>query len=303
MPVQGGAVDESVAGFIRRRFGKEALERLGQPMIGGIYASDPEKLSLQATFPSFLEMESRYGSVLRGIRVRMKERRGTAESSGPRYSLFATLRQGLQSLVDALVARMPDVHIRLKSPVLRITHGSCVLSGKRACWHLHLEHQEMLEADAVILAIPAPRAGQLLGAVTPTLSRILSAIPYESVATVNAAFWREDVRHALNGFGFVSPHIEKRRMIGCTFSSVKFSGRAPRGMVLVRAFVGGALDRDILELDDEAMRVIVVDELKQLLGISAMPHFTTVSRHRQSMPQYHVGHLWHVAEMERALKE
>lgn len=303
IPVQGSAVDESVASFIRRRFGKEALERLGQPMIGGIYAADLEKLSIQATFPGFVKMESDYGSVLRGIQARMKEQDGVAESSGPRYSLFATLRQGMQSLVDALVARMPDVRIRINDPVLRITHGPCVLSGKRACWHLHLNHQEALEADAIILATPAPRAGKLLGTVTPNLSRILSAIPYESVATVNAAFWREDVRHALNGFGFVAPHVEKRRMIGCTFSSIKFSGRAPHGMVLLRAFVGGALDRDILSLNDEALRVIVVDELRELLGISAMPRFTTVSRHQESMPQYHVGHLWHVSEMERALRE
>ena len=214
----------------------------------------------------------------------------TRSASGPRYSLFLTLRNGMRTLVDALIAKMPDVSLRRCASVARIEAG--------AVWRLILHDGQSLDAEGLCLALPADRAATLLGPCAPDLAEQLAGIPYESVATVNLAFRKADVPPSLSGFGVVVPALEARRIVGCTFSSMKFSGRAPETSVLLRAFVGGALQREMFALDDAAMERMVREELRDVLGIQAPPILISLRRHRRAMPQYHVGHLSRVAAIE-----
>lgn len=294
IPPRRQAGDESVGSFVRRRFGQEALERIGQPMIGGIYTANPERLSIQATLPQFPEMERRHGSVLKALRRQRRQRRdASAQASGPRYSLFVSLRSGLGTLVQELIQRIPEVRLRHSTRVARI--------AREQGWMVTLDDGQALEADALCLALPAQQAAALLAPCVPTAARLLEEIPYESVATVHLAFRREEIPHPVNGFGFVVPAVERRRLVGCTFASIKFPDRAPDSLVLLRAFVGGALHRSVFGLDDAAMERMVREELRELLGIQAAPSFTAIHRHPQAMPQYQVGHLDRVAAIEEEI--
>ncbi len=287
--------DESLASFVRRRLGDEALNWLAQPMVGGIYTADPERLSLRATMPQFLEMEERHRSIILALRRQQsripRERRA---DSGPRYSLFATLDDGLQTLVDALAERLPAGTVRLCCPV-------AALSREKNGWTLRLGDGTDLRADGVILAIPAFQAGALTRDLDADLARELEAIPYASSVTVNLAYRRGEILHPLDGFGFVVPACEGRTIIACSFSSVKFANRAPEGHVLLRAFAGGALQPEPFEWDDEKLLIGVRRDLDDLLGIRAAPLWSHVARHSRSMPQYHVGHLARMAALERRL--
>ena len=233
--------DESVADFVRRRLGKEAFERMAQPMIGGIYTSDAENLSLKATFPRFIEMEREHGSIIKAlIAQKRKSSQTSRDTSGPRYSLFLSFTDGMQTLVDALAENLSK-YIRFQSPVTFIKKQESGIEHDRqhdSDWRVHLDNGEVLEADILCIALPAPQTGNILSQVSPQLSDKLNTIPYSSSATVNLAFRREDVSHPLNGMGFVVPITEQRNLIGCSFSSVKFENRAPSDYVLLRAFVG-----------------------------------------------------------------
>lgn len=281
LPARRDGADESLASFVRRRLGREALARFAQPMIGGIYTADPEMLSLKATFPQFLEMERVHGSLVRGLAKTLPK--GT---SGPRYGLFATFRDGMQSLVDILAARLPDGCLRLKAPIQALVPPS---AGNP--WRLMAGEGKVLEADAVCLALPAWASSRLLAPVAKELADHLAAIPYADCATLNIAFRRDQVDHPLDGMGFVVPAVEERDVLSCSFSSVKFPGRAPEGSVLLRAFAGGALQADRLAWDDARLTRAVLDDLAGILGIRGEPLFVEVRRHVRSMAQYHVGHL------------
>ncbi|OGX11696.1 MAG: protoporphyrinogen oxidase [Omnitrophica bacterium RIFOXYB12_FULL_50_7] len=295
IPKRLGGGDESVASFVRRRFGENTLREVAQPMIGGIYTADPEYLSLEATMPQFLEMERTYGSVIRGLFARKKhgKKNSSRAASGPRYSLFLSYRQGMEQLTRTIVSQLPEVRFKVSSAVMELKH-----SGR---WEVMTQQGEKFSADAVCLALPAQPAARLLGEVAPSLARDLAAIPYESVATVNCAYRRTDIPHSLEGFGFVVPAFTQRKIVACSFSSVKFAGRAPEGMVLLRAFVGGALHREVYALEDDAMVRTVTEELRHYLGVETRPVFTSVSRYPQTMPQYQVGHLHHVASIRSQL--
>ena len=282
--------DESIAGFVRRRFGREALERAAQPMIAGIYTGDPEKLSLQATMPRFREMEHRYGSLIRAYRKSTQAVRENIESaSGPRYGLFLSLKAGMGSLVQTLIRGMPGVSLRTSASVAQISRAQN--------WIISLKDGSVLEADRLCLALPAPNAARLLNDVDPEIARALAGISYESVAAVHCVFRKQDIPE-LKGFGFVVPARENRKIVGCTFSAVKFAGRCPDDFFLIRAFVGGALHPGLFELDDERMKRLVIEELRALLGILSDPVLVSIARHPESMPQYYVGHLERVRQIE-----
>lgn len=279
-----GLQDESVASFVRRRLGREVLERIAQPMIAGIYSADPEKLSLRATFPRFLELEKESGSVIRGLlKGQTKRRKADAEASGPRYSLFLTLRHGIGLLVEKLIERMAGVEFRTNFSVSRIE--------KKEKWKIVSDRGETLEADALVLAVPAPQAARLLAGSDPVLAEELAGISYESVATINLGFYRKDLIQVPPGFGFVVPAVEKRNLIGCTFSSFKYPGRAAEGQFLLRLFLGGADQRELLRLSDSNLEQAVLEVIGEILGIRHRPELVSISRHPASMPQYGVGHL------------
>ena len=289
-----GTDDESLASFVRRRLGNEALERMAQPMVGGIYTADPEVLSLRATLPRFLDMEQSDRSLILAMWRRGRQTKNEKGVSGARYSLFLSFDNGMEVFVDALskTINREDCDVRLNTKITKLDHHS---NGE---WVVTNGSGNDLVFDAICLAVPAFTAGSLLKEVSPSLSSLLNQIKFASTATVNIAYKRDDINHALNGFGFVVPFIEKRSLIACTFSSVKFSGRSPDGYVLLRAFVGGALQPEMLELDDNEIDGKVQTDLRELLGVTAKPIFTEVSRWNKSMPQYEVGHLEKVAEID-----
>jgi protoporphyrinogen/coproporphyrinogen III oxidase len=295
---RNGSSDESLAEFVRRRFGREALERMAQPMVGGIYTADPEKLSLKATMPRFLEMERRHRSLIwamwRGRRqLNREEMRGT---SGARYSLFLSFDKGMRLLSDRLASRLPAGVLRLGTNVERLSFDQ-----ERREWTIHLEGEEKLSADAVCLALPAYGAGALLQDVDAQLASELEAIPYASTATINFGWKREDIPHPLDGFGFVVPFAERRAILACTFTSVKFKDRAPAGHVVLRAFVGGALQPDMFALDEEEMTRRVLQDLRALLGIERPPLFSVVEKWPRSMAQYMIGHQERVARINQRI--
>jgi protoporphyrinogen/coproporphyrinogen III oxidase len=316
-----GDTDESLANFVRRRLGKEALERMAQPMVGGIYTADPELLSLQATMPRFLEMEREHRSLILALRRRGSNAgKVTDETSGARYSLFLSFDRGMQVLTDALAKNISNCPLPIADrgsrqpnagpPVERVRTNTTVESlyldksdPARQGWRIQTNRNETMLADAVCLALPAHASARLLRELDPQLASELNEIPYASTATINLAYKRDDIPHPLDGFGFVVPFIERRSLLACTFSSQKFAGRAPEGQVLLRAFVGGALQPEMLELSCAELLRRVREDLHQLLGITATPIFTEVATWRESMPQYHVGHLERVRRItERAAK-
>jgi len=293
VPRRTATDDESLAQFVTRRLGREALERMAQPMVGGIYTADPQYLSMQATMPQFLEMEQRHGSLIRAMLQKQRSASSPAAgTSGPRYGLFVTFRHGMQTLVDALAAHLPASTVRRHTPVRRLQH---LADTQR--WLVHLDQQPALEADAVCVSLPAPQAGQLLRTVDDTLATALQAFPYASSAIMNLVCTRAQVSHPLDGMGFVVPAIEQRALLACSFSSVKFAGRAPQAQVLLRAFVGGALQQEQLARSDAEIQQAVVHDLQQLLGLTGEPLAVSVTRHLEAMPQYHVGHLDRVAHI------
>lgn len=287
-----GSNDESLASFVRRRLGEEALVRMAQPMVGGIYTADPETLSLRATLPRFLEMEQKHRSlILAMLRQGREQKIGT---SGARYSLLVSFARGMQALVEALVTQInADLRVNTRAQRLTFDHG----------WTISTDRAEEFKANAVCLAVPAYVAASLLGDINEQLAQRLREIKYASTTTINFGYRRAAIKHPLNGFGFVVPFIEKRSLLACTFSSVKFSGRAPEGHVLLRAFAGGALQPEIFALDETEMATRVEADLRELLGIREDPRFIEVAKWERSMPQYEVGHLERVGEIERLANE
>jgi oxygen-dependent protoporphyrinogen oxidase len=284
-----GTTDESLASFVRRRLGEEALARMAQPMVGGIYTADPETLSLRATLPRFLDMEQKHRSLI--LAMLRQGRAAKTGTSGARYSLFLSFDRGMQVLVDALTRINADFFLNTR--VQRVTYDQG--------WRIYTDKEERFEADAVCLAVPAYVAASLLR--DARLAEKLRAIKYASTATINFGYRRAAIAHPLNGFGFVVPVIEKRSLIACTFSNVKFSGRAPEGHVLLRAFAGGALQPEIFALDETEMATRVEADLRELLGIREDPCLIEVAKWERSMPQYEVGHLERVSDIEKLAGE
>ncbi len=299
VPRRRETTDESLASFVRRRLGKEILERVAQPLVGGIYGADPEDLSLAATLPRFLEWERESGSIIRSMRREQSQRSAnTRPASGARYSLFVTFQKGMQEIVDALVSRLPASALMLGKSAAALDLGR---GAKK--WQVITQEDERIQADGVILATPSYASAEIVSGLSPELSARLRDIPYTSAATLNLAYQREQIPHPLDAFGFVVPAVEKRSSIACTFSSVKYPGRAPEGSVLVRAFVGGALRASMLDRSDDEMKAAVQRDLAHLLGIKTPPLFHHTARYPRSLPTYRVGHLDLVQAIERALRD
>jgi oxygen-dependent protoporphyrinogen oxidase len=298
--------DESLGDFVRRRFGRQALDRLVQPLVGGIYTSDPEKLSLKATLPRFLEMEREYGSVIRATLAEQRQKTGRPEAesgSGARYGLFAAPRNGLGSLIDCVVARLQQsdrVTLRSSTSVSSLLRNPAGDGAADPFWKVSLPDLPDEAYDAVILTLPTYKAADLLNDESFTnLARALRDIEYASSAVVVTTHRLSDFRHSLDAFGLVVPAIENRKVLAVSFTSRKFLGRAPDGHVLLRTFVGGAMQPELLEHSDAEITEFVHQELSAMLGMTATPAFSQVVRHQRAMPQYHVGHLARVDEIER----
>ncbi len=288
-------VDESLASFVTRRFGRETYDRLVQPLIGGIYTGDPEKLSLQATLPRFLEMEQKHGSLIRAVlsQGKQKEQARDRTSSGGRYSMFVAPREGVSSMVEAIASRLPASTVTLDTPVAG-------LAQDQAGWSVAIGSRQQTPRyfDAVILATPAPATARLVEPLDSQLAEKLGRIHHAGCALVSLAYRREQVGHPLDGFGFVVPHVEKRRILSGSFASVKYPGCAPDDAVLMRVYIGGALQPELAELPDDQLLAIAQEELADLVQARGEPLLTQISRRPHAMPQYYVGHSKLVAEIE-----
>ena len=297
--------DESLASFVRRRFGPQALERLAQPLLAGVYGADPERLSLRATMPRFLDLERDHRSVILGL-MRGRRQRGSARGvSGARYSLFVTPRRGMATMVERLEQSLPAGTVRIGTRVASLEAGP--LDPRRRRFTLRTHRGAVVEAHAVVLALHGPDAAALLMPVDATLAARLSAIRYGSSTTVSLAWRQEDVARRLDGFGFVVPRSEGRRLVACSFSSIKFPERAPDGHLLVRAFLGdggdgGDAPARASNADDDAVVATVRRELSDVLKVKADPVLARVAHHRGAMAQYEVGHLERAAEIESRLE-
>jgi oxygen-dependent protoporphyrinogen oxidase len=302
-PRPSGLPDEAVAALVERHFGREAVDRLADPLLSGIYGGDAAELSARTVLPRLVEMETQYGSLTRGMLAAHRQMRakakasaknnghsnagnGTGAKSAPR-PIFTALRGGMQQLVDALVARLDPASLRLATPVSGIektADGWKVDAGGKTD-----------DYDAVIVASPAWAAGVLLSKVDRALSEELSAIPYSSSITINLVYDENKLGKLPDGFGFLVPAIEGRAMLACTFVHRKFLGRTPLGNAVFRAFLGGIRNEALLTDTDEALVAIVRRELSEILGektigIAVEPVHTQVSRWRRAMAQYAVGH-------------
>ncbi|MDA7911771.1 protoporphyrinogen oxidase [bacterium] len=279
--------DESLLSFATRRFGREIYETLIQPLVGGIYTADPEKLSMQATMARFVAMEKQHGSLIQAGRV-AKEKAIQREASGARYGMFRAPKQGISELVRWIMESLPQVNFQTDANVESVAKAK---SG----WQITTrgtdsEPPRELEADGLVLATSAKISGRLLQSIDEKLARDLNTIEAASSAVVILGVEREQLGRDFSGYGIIVPSILKRDVIATSFGSNKFEGRAPDGKILIRCFVGGALRRELVELDDEPLVKMAIVELQRTVGFQGEPGLTRVIRWRNCMPQYHLGH-------------
>ncbi|MEC7696687.1 MAG: protoporphyrinogen oxidase [Planctomycetota bacterium] len=292
-----GVDDESLAAFAKRRMGREAFDRLIAPLVGGIYTADPEKLSMAAALPRFREMERTHGSIYRGLKAEAKQSLKSAPGSGARYSLFATPRGGLGQLLEKLAMQVPSDAVRKGAEINYLERQADGL------WRLELNGSERFAARKLIIAIPAFRAAQLLQNVDVKLAESLQEIPYASCAVVCLAYDKTQFRRLPESFGFIVPACEQRPILAASFTSNKFSNRAPDDQWLVRVFLGGACQEAILEQSDTQLAEIANREMQQILGVRGAPCLKMVVRWPRSMPQYHVGHTRRIEQIENRVSQ
>ncbi len=279
--------DESIAGFFRRRLGQEALDRLGGPFLAGIHAGDPERLSLPANFPALTALETRHGSLIRGLLA------ARPRAAGPPAPMFYSLRDGLGELVDALVARLPAASLRLHCPVRGLRRNGTGFALKT--------DDAELRARAAVLAVPPGRAAALLADVDSHAAAALAAVRFASTAAVYLGYRRADVAHPLDGHGLIVPEAEGLHTSACSFVSTKFPGRAPLGHVLLRGFLGGVRHPGSVDGSDDDLVARVHDEMAPVLGLRGSPMLTRVYRWPSATPQIEVGHRQRLAVLERRL--
>lgn len=282
IPRKSGNGDESLASFVRRRMGEEALQKMAEPMLAGIYASDPETMSIQSTFPMFVETEKKYRSLILGMLARKSQMMKATKKPQP-FSLFVTLKNGLSEMVDAVQEKSPNIRFQTKAHVTSVTKD-------KDSWKVSLANAEPISADVVLFATPAKISARLLKPIAPEASILLDGINYVSTATVSLAYKREGFSHPLNGFGFVIPRSEGRKILACTWTSSKFPHRAPSEFVMLRCFVGGAKREDLAEQDEDTMSAMVKEELRVIMGITEEPVLCKVYHNKKANVQYRVGH-------------
>ena len=291
--------DQSVAVFFRRRFGAQVFERLLEPLLAGIYAGDAEQMSLKATFPRFLELEQQHGSIIRGMIAAKKTPSATV--NGPKRTIFVSLKNGLGDLVTVLTARLAQqgVELRLGCRVDAVR----VRSHQPGRWiyDVILNDSSALSAEGLVLATPAYVSAELVRPLTPIAGGLLEMIPYASTATISMAFPADTVAGVVEGFGFIVPRVEGRDLIAATWSSLKWPYRAPADQVLVRCYVGGVGREGILQLDDDHLVARVRAELSTLCGLTAAPDYIEVNRWWKAMPQYILGHLERLVQLDASL--
>jgi oxygen-dependent protoporphyrinogen oxidase len=284
------AADESVGDFVRRHFGQEMVDRVAEPLLAGVYGGNAEHLSIRAVLPRFAEMEREHGSLVRATLKAKAQLRSKTPAGAKPQPLFTSLKNGMQQMVEALVAALPQASIRL---------GQQNLSLRPANDDWQIESAGINEKfQAVLLAVPAPSAAALLRQFHPALIEGLARIEYTSSAAVALAY---DEANLPPGHGFLVPRSEGRKMMACTFVHKKFPHRAPEGMKLLRCFFSSSRMPDLLTHSEDSLQQIARQELKEILGLNAEPRLARTFRWDRAMAQYETGHLDRVAEMEKII--
>jgi oxygen-dependent protoporphyrinogen oxidase len=269
-----------------------------QPLASGIWTADPARLSMAAACPDFLAMEREHGSLWAGEQERLRRQPAAGEATGARYGQFVTLASGMETLPRTLAAHLRQFGVRFATAA-----ATSLAREPDGRWRIETMGSDggMLLADAVVVASPAPVAGRLLSGVDADLAGELAAIDYAGSCIVSLGFARDRVAHPLDAAGMVIPRTAGRRILAVSFSSSKFPGRAPRGCVLMRVFIGGALDPEAMQLDDAALVERALSEVEEMLGTRGEPRLAHVERWGGAMPQYHLGHVARVARIDAAL--
>ncbi len=292
--------DESIGDFMGRRFGKQFVEKIVEPLYAGIYAGDVYHLSANATLPSLKKIEIENGSLIHGMRSLGKRHRQTNSSKAPRSNsaTFVTLRRGMLELIEELEKRMPKVSVNLDCEVKGIKVTS---DGKDQKYRIDTNTGNTFIADAVIISLPAYSASRLITDLNERVSKILKTIPYVSTATVSLAFPKPETTGNVTGHGFLVPRTENELVTGCTWESAKWTDHAPDGIFIARCYLGKFGNEKFMKLNDEEMVQTALDFLKRTAGIYAKPIFTRIFRWNMGLPQYTVGHLERIREMETEL--
>jgi len=289
--------EESVAEFARRKFGREIFEYLVSPFVSGVYAGDPEKLSLSAAFPALDEWERKYGSILRGA-IKSRPAKGEKTGMPPQCSF----RRGLATLMDALAKNLSDV-LHIGVCVKNVNHTERADSKEFEVRLVCKGRDETIAASAVVLATPAYVAAQLVGPLCASLAQSLSSMPYAPVAVVAAGYDAKQFTQPPNGFGFLIPRTENLRTLGTVWNSSLFPGTAPDGCVAITSFAGGATDEEIVAKPDEEIARIVNGEDARVMGFTGEPRVSAVWKHAKALPQYNLGHSRILEKLHTAERE
>ena len=289
------AAEETVAGFVRRRLGTEFLDYAINPFVAGVYAGDPEALSVQAAFPRLYELEQAHGSLIRGYLAGDAARKRNPEKSKHAAPMFA-FRDGMQTLTDAIARKL--ARVELATAAVKVVPGECQIVTARSAGGLR-EYR----ARGVVLAAPAYAAARLVAPFATAAGAALAAIEYPPVAVAISAYRCDAVRHALDGFGVLVPQRERRSLLGTIFSSSLFAHRAPTGLALLTTFVGGVRQPDFAQRDDSAISTLVQAEHAAMLGTPARAEFIRIRRWERAIPQYTLGHLDRISAIEAAERQ
>ena len=277
--------NESIAEFVERRLGREFLDYAINPFVAGVYAGNPEDLSVRAAFPKLYALEENYGGLVKGMIRERKERGAHLERSKDRARLFS-FRQGME-VFPAALARAMGGGIRNRCEITDVRYGT---EGEYEIHNVHEGESTVVQAPAVVLATPAHPAARIVKGVSPAVSSRLEAVFYPPVGEVFFGFRQDQIGRDLDGFGFLVPEKERRRILGTIWSSSLFEGRAPDGHVALTTFVGGARQPGLMDLDDDRLRMLVLEELHSLLNIAGEPVFTSITRWKKAIPQYNLGY-------------
>jgi oxygen-dependent protoporphyrinogen oxidase len=284
--------DETVAEMVERHFGPEMVDRLADPLLAGVYGGAASQLSAAAVLPRFVDMEKKYGSLSRAMLAARKQMSQSKSARQAPRPLFTSLKNGMRQLVEAIEPMLMPGCAQTSCSVVGLTR-----SPDR--WILTPLQGLLDEFDAVVLAVPATAASELLRNLAPPLADELGQIPYSSSITVNLGYSRSDLRHLPPGFGFLVPRSENRRLLACTFVHVKFPHRAPEDKGILRCFIGGARDESVFDLSDHDLIEMVRRNLAEILSLTAEPRFARVYRWRGAMAQYISGHLARVQRIKQ----
>jgi protoporphyrinogen/coproporphyrinogen III oxidase len=295
VPPKQDEEDESIGSFITRRLGREAFEHMAQPLLSGIFAGDADQLSLAATFPRLRDIERQHGGLIRGMLHQRREASKREAAPQSSYSPFVSFAGGMGELPRTIAERLTDVGVHTDVTVDRVERNE---SGYR----LALTNGESIHASAVLLATPAYATADVLQLLDGELSALLRRIPYVSSATISLAYRSGEIAGLQSGRGFVIPHIENRELTAVTWASNKFAGRTPEGISLLRTFVGRAGREEALNLPDGDLLDLVQRELKQILGIDAVPVDSQITRWRRAMPQYVLGHVDRLEQIDQRIR-